>query len=68
VLLLQGTDDRVVPATDTIAFADTLRAAGGDVTLQLYEGEGHGGWKPDARADAIGRIFAFLDSHTRGRP
>jgi dipeptidyl aminopeptidase/acylaminoacyl peptidase len=71
VLLLQGTEDRVVPAADTIAFADALRAVGGDVTLQLYDGEGHGGWHPDARADAIARTFAFLQSHTtstRGRP
>jgi dipeptidyl aminopeptidase/acylaminoacyl peptidase len=63
VLLLQGTDDRVVPAADTVAFADALRAAGGDVALQLYDGEGHGGWHPDARADAIARTFAFLDAH-----
>ncbi len=67
VLLLQGTADPVVPATDTIAFSDALRAAGGDVTLQLYEGEGHGSWHPDARADAIARTFAFLDSHTTAR-
>jgi len=71
VLLLQGTADRVVAAADTIGFADALRAAGGDVTLQLYDGEGHGGWRPDARADAIARTFAFLQAHlapTRGRP
>jgi dipeptidyl aminopeptidase/acylaminoacyl peptidase len=67
VLLLQGTADPVVPTTDTIAFADALGAAGGDVTLQLYEGEGHGWWHPDARADAIARTFAFLDSHTTAR-
>ena len=63
-MLLQGTEDRVVPAADTIAFADALRAAGGDVTLQLYNGEGHGGWLPDARVDATARTFDFLDSHT----
>jgi len=68
VLLVQGTDDRVVPAADTVAFADALGAAGGTVTLELYEGEGHGGWKPDARADSIARTFAFLEEHTRGRP
>src|SRR5262249_17970522 len=47
VLLVQGTADPVVPAADTVAFADALRAAGGDVTLQLYDGEGHGGWRPE---------------------
>ena len=67
VLLLQGTEDPVVPAADTIAFADALRAAGGDVTLQLYDGPGHGWWQPDARADAIARTFLFLDSHTTTR-
>jgi dipeptidyl aminopeptidase/acylaminoacyl peptidase len=65
VLLLQGTADPVVAAADTIAFAEALRAAGGDVTLQLYDGEGHGGWRPDARGDAIARTFTFLDHHTR---
>jgi dipeptidyl aminopeptidase/acylaminoacyl peptidase len=70
VLLLQGTNDPVVPAADTIAFADALRAAGGDVTLELFDGQGHGSWHPDARSDAIARTFAFLESHTtttRGR-
>jgi dipeptidyl aminopeptidase/acylaminoacyl peptidase len=64
VLLLQGAEDRVVPAADTVAFAEALHAAGGDVALQLYDGEGHGGWRREARADALARTFAFLDIHT----
>jgi hypothetical protein len=37
------------------------------VTLQLYDGQGHGWWQPDARADAIARTFLFLDSHITTR-
>jgi dipeptidyl aminopeptidase/acylaminoacyl peptidase len=66
VLLLQGTEDRVVPAADTMAFADALRAAGGEVTLHLYDGEGHGSWRPEARAEADARMLDFLETNARG--
>lgn len=42
LLLLQGTDDLVVPLSQAQLMADAMRAAGKDVELVVYEGEGHG--------------------------
>ena len=42
LMLLQGTDDRVVPAEQAKEMYEALRAAGNAVALKLYEGEGHG--------------------------
>jgi dipeptidyl aminopeptidase/acylaminoacyl peptidase len=42
VLMLQGLDDPVVPASQAVAMAEALRAAGGRAVLVLIEGEGHG--------------------------
>jgi dienelactone hydrolase len=41
VMLHHGTADTTVDDSASIAIADTLRAAGKDVTLHLYEGGGH---------------------------
>jgi dipeptidyl aminopeptidase/acylaminoacyl peptidase len=60
VLLLQGDADPVVPAAQTAAYADALRRAGGDVTLHVYPGEGHGWRRPETVADALERADAFL--------
>jgi dipeptidyl aminopeptidase/acylaminoacyl peptidase len=60
MLVLQGRDDVVVPASHVIAFVDAVRAAGGDVELQLYDGEGHGFSQPTTRADAFRRTDDFL--------
>jgi dipeptidyl aminopeptidase/acylaminoacyl peptidase len=65
VLVLQGSDDRVVPAADTVAFVDALRAAGGKVDVHVYDGEGHGWASPDVRADARTRTMDFLTRETR---
>ena len=61
LLLLHGMDDPVVPYEGTVAFAAAVRAAGGDVTMELFDGEGHGFSEPDSvrREDAV--IRAFLD-------
>ena len=42
VLLLQGTDDAVVPPSQAERMRDALRAAGADCELVFFEGEGHG--------------------------
>ena len=41
LLLLQGTEDPVVPASQTEAMYEALRANGNPVALKLYQGEGH---------------------------
>lgn len=60
VLVLQGDADPVVPLGQTRAFVDAVRAAGGDIDLHVYPGEGHGWSRPETVADALGRSVAFL--------
>jgi dipeptidyl aminopeptidase/acylaminoacyl peptidase len=43
--------------------ADRVRAAGGEVELHVYEGEGHGWGRPETVIDELGRVEAFLDRH-----
>jgi len=61
LLLLQGDTDPVVPHPPVVAFADAVRAAGGDVSLHIYPGEGHGFRRPDTVADVLRRTDDFLD-------
>jgi dipeptidyl aminopeptidase/acylaminoacyl peptidase len=42
VLLLQGSDDPIVPVGQAEAFASALRAAGADCRLVVFDGESHG--------------------------
>jgi dipeptidyl aminopeptidase/acylaminoacyl peptidase len=39
---MHGDSDPVVPVSSTLALVDRVRAAGGDVELHVFEGEGHG--------------------------
>ena len=41
LMLLQGTDDPVVPASPAQEMYEALRANGNAVALKLYQGEGH---------------------------
>lgn len=59
VLLLQGEDDKVVPPNQAIEMADAIRAAGGEVELVMYPGEGHGFRKATTAGDALRRELAF---------
>ena len=59
LLLLQGEDDRVVPLAQAEAMADAMRAAGRDVELVVYPGEGHGFRRATTIADALTRELAF---------
>jgi len=60
VLVLQGDQDKVVPAAQAQRLVDALRAAGTPVEHHVYEGEGHGWSRPDTVTDALERIEAFL--------
>lgn len=66
LLLHHGTEDPVVPFEGTVAFAEAARAAGGDVELELFDGEGHGFSDPDAQRREDASIRAFLDRVVTG--
>ena len=60
VLLLQGSDDRVVPPAQSEAIRDALAARGIPHAYRLYEGEGHGFRRADTIVDATEAEIAFL--------
>jgi acetyl esterase/lipase len=70
VLYLQGTVDVAHPRPNLDRFVAAYRKAGGEVDLQLYEGEGEGFfiYRPDTpvAADAVGKIVAFLQRELAG--
>jgi len=66
VLLLQGTEDKVVPPQQAETMAEAARAAGLAVALLLFPGEGHGFRRSetikasyDAQQYFLGRLFGF---------
>jgi dipeptidyl aminopeptidase/acylaminoacyl peptidase len=59
VIFFQGLDDRVVPAEQTTAMADALRANGVPVEVRLYEGESHGFRKAETIRDALETELRF---------
>ena len=60
LLLLQGADDLVVPVAQAQLMADAMRAAGKDVELVVYEGEGHGFRQASTIIDSLERELAFF--------
>jgi len=60
VLILHGDADPVVPVAHSIDFARRADAAGSEVELHIYEGEGHGFRQPPNQADEFARIEAFV--------
>lgn len=61
VLLFHGVEDKAVPIGQSDAFAEAVRAQGGDVELVRYEGEGHGFVREETRRDVAVRMVAFLE-------
>lgn len=59
LILLQGTDDRVVPPAQAEKMADALRARGLPVALVMFEGEGHGFRDPANKARALECELSF---------
>ncbi len=58
LLIFHGTDDPVVPISQTEALVETIEAAGGAVDFVVFDGEGHGFRQPEhverrVRADRI---------------
>jgi dipeptidyl aminopeptidase/acylaminoacyl peptidase len=60
ILLLHGATDPVVPVEQSQVFAERLRAAGGEIELCVYEGEGHGFRQRANQLDEYDRIARFL--------
>ena len=60
LLLLQGTEDPVVPVSQAQSMYDAVRAKGLEAELVLYDGEGHGFRQASTLEDAYTRILAFL--------
>jgi acetyl esterase/lipase len=63
VLLLQGSDDRVVPPDQAASMAAALSAAGREVTLLSFAGEGHGFRRLDTLVEAYRAELAFYERH-----
>jgi dipeptidyl aminopeptidase/acylaminoacyl peptidase len=67
LLILQGSDDEVVPPAQSRDIADRLTALGRSVELHVYEGEGHGWGRAATVIDELTRTEAFLDRHVPRR-
>jgi dipeptidyl aminopeptidase/acylaminoacyl peptidase len=59
VLLLQGTDDAVVPPAQAERMRDALAAAGIPCDLRFFEGEGHGFRRADTLTACLEAELAF---------
>jgi dipeptidyl aminopeptidase/acylaminoacyl peptidase len=59
VLLLQGTDDAVVPPEQAERLRDALAAAGTPCDLRFFEGEGHGFRRAETLTACLEAELAF---------
>jgi dipeptidyl aminopeptidase/acylaminoacyl peptidase len=62
VLLLQGTDDAVVPPAQAERMRDALAAAGIPCDLRFFEGEGHGFRRADTLTACLEAELAFYQA------
>lgn len=60
LLVLHGDADPVVPVEQSLTFVERARTAGGDATLHVYSGEGHGFRQRDNQLDEYRRVEEFL--------
>ena len=65
LLLFHGRQDACVPVSHATAFADSLRRAGKDHELVIYEDEGHWYSRPQNVADFRLRTVEFLLANWR---
>ena len=59
-LFLHGTEDRMVPFTQSQALAEKLRKAGVEARVIAVDGAGHG-WRGQKLLDTIANMLDFLD-------
>ena len=59
VLLLQGTEDAVVPPAQAEGMRAALHAAGTHCDLEFFEGEGHGFRRADTLTACLEAELAF---------
>ncbi|CAN5821540.1 S9 family peptidase [soil metagenome] len=60
LILLQGTDDKIVPPDQAVSMADAVRAKGRPVALVMFDGEGHGFRRADSIVGALESTLSFL--------
>ena len=60
MLILQGTEDKVVPPSQAEMIVDALRANGVPVTYELYAGEGHGFRSAETIVSVLEATEAFI--------
>lgn len=60
MLVLQGTDDKVVPPNQAEMIVDALKAKGVPVTYHLFEGEGHGFRQSETIVAVLEATEAFI--------
>ena len=63
VLLIHGKDDASVPVAQSRLMEQALKKAGKDVTLKVYDGEGHTDWSPADEESALTSIADFVAAH-----
>lgn len=61
MLILQGTEDKIVPPSQAERMADAVRAAGQPLALVMLEGEGHGFRGLENRRTALEAQVSFLE-------
>lgn len=65
LLILQGTNDPLVPLDQSQRLNDKLKSVGADVTLDIIEGAGHGG-APFTTQEKLKKIMEFLTKRWAG--
>lgn len=60
MILLQGTEDRVVPPAQSEAMADALAAKGIPHALVMFDGEGHGFRRADTQQATVNAELSFF--------
>jgi dipeptidyl aminopeptidase/acylaminoacyl peptidase len=65
LLLFHGTEDPVVPISQSDDLVDAVRAVGGSVDYIEFQGEGHGFRQPANVAEEYSRTEAFLERVTQ---
>ena len=64
-LLAHGSDDSIVPVSQSQKFHEALQENGTCAQLVIYQGEGHGFAKPENAEDFIRRAIDFLHENLR---